>query len=52
MLKHLAAEPVNYVIVHKIDRLARNRSDDVAITAAIVASGAKLVLASILRAAL
>jgi site-specific DNA recombinase len=43
MLKRLAAEPVSYVIVHKIDRLARNRSDDVAITAAIVASGATLV---------
>jgi len=43
MLKYIAAEPVDYVIVHKVDRLARNRSDDVAITAAIVASGAKLV---------
>jgi site-specific DNA recombinase len=29
--------------VHKIDRLARNRSDDVTIMAAIVASGARLV---------
>jgi site-specific DNA recombinase len=43
MLRYLAAEPVSYVIVHKIDRLARNRSDDVAITAAIAASGATLV---------
>jgi len=43
MLKALIATPVDYVIVHKIDRLARNRSDDVAITAAIAATGAKLV---------
>jgi site-specific DNA recombinase len=43
MLKRLTNESVSYVIVHKIDRLARNRSDDVTITAAIVASGARLV---------
>ena len=43
MLKQLATDPVDYVIVHKVDRLARNRSDDVAITAAIAATGAKLV---------
>jgi site-specific DNA recombinase len=43
MLRFLAAEPVQYVIVHKIDRLARNRLDDVTITAAIQASGAQLV---------
>jgi site-specific DNA recombinase len=43
MLKFLKSESVDFVIVHKIDRLARNRSDDVAITAAIAASGAKLV---------
>ena len=34
---------VDYVIVHKIDRLARNRADDVEITLAIKAAGATLV---------
>ncbi len=43
MLAYLAEEPVRYVIVHKVDRLARNRLDDVTITAAIQASGAQLV---------
>ncbi len=43
MLRFLAAEPVQYVIVHKVDRLARNRLDDVTITAQIQASGAQLV---------
>ena len=43
MLTYLASEPVQYVIVHKVDRLARNRLDDVTITAAIQASGAQLV---------
>jgi site-specific DNA recombinase len=43
MLQFLAAEPIRYVIVHKIDRLARNRMDDVTITAAIQAAGAQLV---------
>lgn len=46
MLGDIAREPVDFVIVHKIDRLARNRSDDVMITAAIVASGARLVSVS------
>src|SRR5262245_44085909 len=31
MLAHVRDEPVKYVIVHKIDRLARNRVDDVEI---------------------
>jgi site-specific DNA recombinase len=43
MLKELRAKKVNYVVVHKIDRLARNRADDVAINAAIAKAGAKLV---------
>ncbi len=43
MLSYLATESVDYVIVHKVDRLARNRLDDVTITAAIQASGAQLV---------
>jgi site-specific DNA recombinase len=43
MLKYLKREQIDFVVVHKLDRLARNRSDDVAITAAIAASGARLV---------
>src|SRR5947209_1144280 len=27
MLTHLATDPVQFVIVHKVDRLARNRAD-------------------------
>jgi site-specific DNA recombinase len=34
---------VGYVIVHKVDRLARNRADDVAITIALKAAGIQLV---------
>jgi site-specific DNA recombinase len=47
MLKRLQ-EPgdVDYVIVHKVDRLARNRQDDVEIDLVIRASGARLVSAS------
>ena len=36
----------SYVIVHKVDRLARNRADDVAINLAIQQAGAELVSAS------
>ena len=43
MLLSLASTPVDYVIVHKVDRLARNRMDDVTITAQIQAAGAQLV---------
>jgi len=43
MLEYLRTEPVDYVIVHKIDRLARNRMDDVTISAQIQAAGAQLV---------
>lgn len=44
MLTYLAEHPsVKYVIVHKIDRLARNRVDDVAINLAIRQAGATLV---------
>jgi DNA invertase Pin-like site-specific DNA recombinase len=43
LLKYVATEPVDYVIVHKVDRLARNRADDVAITLAIRQAGAQLV---------
>jgi site-specific DNA recombinase len=34
---------IGYVIVHKVDRLARNRADDVAITIALKAAGIQLV---------
>ena len=37
---------VKYVIVHKVDRLARNRADDVAINMAIRQAGAELVSVS------
>ncbi|HVI69455.1 MAG TPA: recombinase family protein [Magnetospirillaceae bacterium] len=43
MLKDLKAKRIDYVLVHKIDRLARNRADDVAINTAIAAAGAKLI---------
>ena len=43
MLKFLDRNPCDYVIVHKVDRLARNRVDDVEINVAIQRSGAKLV---------
>jgi site-specific DNA recombinase len=44
LLAHLAEQGgVDYVIVHKIDRLARNRADDVEIQIAIERAGAQLV---------
>ena len=43
MLEFLEETPVNYVIVHKLDRLARNRLDDVMINLSLKRSGAKLV---------
>ena len=43
MLRELKAKRIDYVLVHKIDRLARNRADDVEINAAIARSGAKLI---------
>ncbi len=43
MLEFIAHEHVNYVIVHKVDRLARNRADDVTINMAIQSAGASLV---------
>lgn len=38
--------PVSYVIVHKLDRLARDRADDVALLLAIRTAGAQLVSVS------
>ena len=47
MLKRLRDQAdVDYVIVHKVDRLARNRKDDVEIDLVIRAAGARLVSAS------
>ncbi len=43
MLERIKVGDVDYVIVHKLDRLARNRADDVAIAAAIRDAGATLV---------
>lgn len=41
-----AQRDLDYVIVHKLDRLARNRADDVEIVAAIRAAGAQLISVS------
>lgn len=46
MLQRLEEEPVDFVIVHKIDRLARNRYDDVTINLRIREAGARLVSVS------
>jgi site-specific DNA recombinase len=43
MLDRLALGDIDYVIVHKVDRLARNRADDVQIVMAIRKAGAQLV---------
>lgn len=46
MLDYLATSPVDFVIVHKVDRLARNRMDDAQIHFAIRTAGATLVSCS------
>ncbi len=43
MLDRLERGDIDYVIVHKVDRLARNRADDVEIVMAIRKAGAQLV---------
>jgi site-specific DNA recombinase len=43
MLEYLTEHDVDYVIVHKLDRLARNRSDDVEISKSLEASNVRLV---------
>ncbi len=43
LLQFLRQQPVTYVVVHKVDRLARSRADDVMINLAIQKSGARLV---------
>jgi DNA invertase Pin-like site-specific DNA recombinase len=46
LLAYIAANPVDLVIVHKVDRLARNRVDDVEIGLAIRRAGARLISAT------
>ncbi len=46
MIKYVATHRVNYCIVHKVDRLARNRADDVTIHLALRDAGAMLVSAT------
>ena len=46
MLNYIVENSVDYVVVHKVDRLARNRAHDSTIATAIVEAGAKLVSAS------
>ena len=46
MLERVKAGGVTYVIVHKVDRLARNRADDVTIGLALKAAGVQLVSVS------
>lgn len=43
MLAYLREHQVDYVIVHKLDRLTRSLTDDIAITQAIRTSGARLI---------
>ncbi|MFJ2553102.1 recombinase family protein [Microbacterium sp. NPDC087591] len=43
MLAYLREHPVDYFIVHKLDRLARSRADDITISQAVHAAGARLV---------
>ncbi len=43
LLGFVGDQPVKYVIVHKVDRLARNRADDVTINLALQQAGVRLV---------
>lgn len=43
MLAYVAENPVNLAVVHKVDRLARNRADDVEINLALTRAGVTLV---------
>ncbi len=43
LLDFVTTQPIRYVIVHKVDRLARNRADDVTINLALQKAGAQLV---------
>ncbi len=46
MLGFIREQRVSFAIVHKVDRLARNRVDDVEINVALTASGVQLVSCS------
>jgi site-specific DNA recombinase len=46
MLAYANENQVNYVIVHKFDRLARNLADDVTITLALKTAGARVISCS------
>ncbi|MGO1316023.1 MAG: recombinase family protein [Cellulomonadaceae bacterium] len=46
MIRYVKAHQVKYCIVHKVDRLARNRADDVAIHYALQEAGVTLVSAT------
>ena len=46
MLEYIAGNKVDYCIIHKLDRLARNRDDDSDITRALKQHGVKLVSTS------
>ena len=46
MLAYVSENPVAFVIVHKVDRLARNRIDDVEINLALQKAGVTLVSAT------
>jgi DNA invertase Pin-like site-specific DNA recombinase len=46
LLAFIREQPIKYVIVHKVDRLARNRADNMAITLAIRQARAELVSVS------
>ena len=46
MIEYVKANRVSYCIVHKVDRLARNRADDVTIHLALQEAGVMLVSAT------
>jgi site-specific DNA recombinase len=46
LLEYVQNHPIAFCIVHKVDRLARNRVDDVEINVALTRAGVKLVSAS------
>ncbi len=46
MLAFIAATRTTFCIVHKLDRLARNRTDDVKIHEALISAGATIVSAT------
>ena len=43
LIRYVEENPIDFVIVHKVDRLARNRVDDVTINLALQQAGAMLV---------